>query len=71
MTDAFASLVAVVRASRETGGPVTARGGGTSMAGNAVGRAARRVADRVHTFTGALTAWPSPTGRTPFDQETS
>ncbi|WP_210576991.1 FAD-binding and (Fe-S)-binding domain-containing protein [Streptomyces sp. GESEQ-4] len=30
-------VVAVVRACRETGVPVTARGGGTSMAGNAVG----------------------------------
>ncbi|WP_328354931.1 FAD-binding oxidoreductase [Streptomyces sp. NBC_00445] len=30
-------VVAVLRASRETGVPVTARGGGTSMAGNAVG----------------------------------
>ncbi|AXE89776.1 FAD-binding and (Fe-S)-binding domain-containing protein [Streptomyces sp. Go-475] len=30
-------VVAVVRACRETGIPVTARGGGTSMAGNAVG----------------------------------
>jgi FAD/FMN-containing dehydrogenase len=53
VTDALASLVAMVRARRETGVPVTARGGGTSMAGNAVGRAARRVADRVHTFAGA------------------
>ncbi|MFG2472009.1 hypothetical protein ACGFXB_42105 [Streptomyces canus] len=53
MTDALASLVAMVRARRETGVPVTARGGGTSMAGNAVGRAARRVAHRVHTFAGA------------------
>ena len=31
-------VVAVVRACREAGIPVTARGGGTSMAGNAVGR---------------------------------
>jgi FAD/FMN-containing dehydrogenase/Fe-S oxidoreductase len=30
-------VIAVVRACRETGVPVTARGGGTSMAGNAVG----------------------------------
>ncbi|MER5447072.1 FAD-binding and (Fe-S)-binding domain-containing protein [Streptomyces sp. NPDC002766] len=32
-----ADVVAVLRACRETGIPVTARGGGTSMAGNAVG----------------------------------
>jgi FAD/FMN-containing dehydrogenase len=30
-------VVAVLRACRETGIPVTARGGGTSMAGNAIG----------------------------------